>query len=74
MAKKKWIQGAIKHPGEFSAKAKSAGESTKAFAAEHAGDKGKLGKQARLAQTLMGMNKKRSSEKETVKKMYGKGE
>lgn len=75
MAKKKWIQGAIEHPGAFSAKAKKAGESTKAFASEHSGDKGKLGKQARLAQTLMGMKKKKPSrpnEKGMVEKMYGK--
>ncbi len=78
MAKKKWIQGAIKHPGEFSAKAKKAGKTTKEFAAEHSDDAGKLGKQARLAKTLMGMSKKKSekkasrpTEKSTINKMYG---
>jgi hypothetical protein len=48
----KWIKKAIKHPGEFSAKAKKAGMSTAAFAAKHEHDSGKLGRQARLAQTL----------------------
>ena len=55
---KKWIAGAIRHPGAFSAKAKKAGMSTAAFAAKHSGDSGTLGKQARLAKTLMGMHKK----------------
>jgi len=57
MAKKNWIQGAIKSPGAFSAKAKSAGKSTAEFAKEKQGAPGKLGKQARLAETLMGINK-----------------
>jgi hypothetical protein len=49
----------IKHPGSFSAKAKAAGKSTKEFAKEHEHSKGLLGKQARLAETLMGMSHKR---------------
>jgi hypothetical protein len=55
---KKWISKAIKpsHEGVFSAKAKAAGETTREYAAEHAGDSGKLGKEARLANTLMGMH------------------
>jgi hypothetical protein len=57
VAKKKWIQGAIKHPGAFKAKAEAAGKTTREFASEHSGDSGKLGDQARLAQTLMGMHK-----------------
>jgi hypothetical protein len=57
-----WIKGAIKKPGSFSASAKKAGESTAEFAAQHAGDKGKLGQRARLAQTLMKMNYRRKSE------------
>jgi len=32
--KKKWIKGAIKHPGAFTKKAKSAGMSVKEFAAK----------------------------------------
>ena len=59
---KKWIKKAINpaHKGEFRAKAERAGETTREFAAEHAGDSGKTGKQARLAQTLMGMGRKKS--------------
>jgi len=55
-----WIQGAVsKHPGSFSAQARRAGLSTSAFASKHAGDAGKLGQRARLAQTLMKMVKNR---------------
>lgn len=57
MASRRWISKAVKHPGALKAKAKAAGESTKEFAAEHAGDKGNTGQQARLAKTLMGMKK-----------------
>lgn len=64
---KKWISGAIKRPGAFSAKAKAAGKSTREYAAEKAGASGRLGKQARLAQTLMGMH----HEKKT-RNWYGK--
>jgi len=54
---KKWIAKATENAhGQFAAKAKKAGESTREFAAEHSGDSGKIGKQARLAQTLMGMH------------------
>lgn len=49
---RKWIAGAIKHPGAFSAKAKKAGMSTQAYARAKANAPGTLGKQARLAQTL----------------------
>ena len=55
---KKWIKGAIKHPGAFSAKAKKAGKTTAEFASEKSDAPGKLGKQARLASTLMGMHSK----------------
>lgn len=54
----RWIAGAIKHPGAFRAKAQAAGESTAQYASEHAHDKGTLGRQARLAQTLMAMHRK----------------
>lgn len=55
---KKWIKGAInpEHKGQFAAKAKAAGKTTRAFAAEKASAPGALGKQARLASTLMGMH------------------
>ena len=55
---KKFIAGAIRHPGALTKKAKAAGESPMAFAAEHKGDKGTTGKQARLALTLRKMHKK----------------
>lgn len=65
---KKWIKSATKNAhGQFAAKAKAAGESTREFAAEKASAPGVLGKQARLAKTLMGMNKKPRSER-----WYGK--
>lgn len=53
-----WIAGAIKRPGAFKAKAKAAGESTKEYAEEMKSAKGRTGDQARLALTLMKMNKK----------------
>lgn len=63
----RWISGATSNAhGQFAAKAKKAGESTKEFAEEKSDAPGKLGKEARLATTLMGMSHKRSS------KRYGK--
>lgn len=55
---KKWIAGAIKHPGALTKKAKAAGESPMTYAHEHAHSKGRTGKQARLALTLRGFHKK----------------
>lgn len=71
--KKKWIKAATANShGQFRAKAKAAGESTKQFANEHASDSGKLGKQARLAKTLMGgFKKKRHESGDIMKSMYG---
>jgi len=63
MKSKKWIAGAIKHPGALKKKAEAAGESTRQFASEHAGDSGKLGKEARLATTLMRMHKDKKRSK-----------
>ena len=59
---RKWIQGAInpEHKGQFRAKAEAAGKSTAEFAREKADAPGKTGKQARLAETLMGLRKKKS--------------
>lgn len=55
--KRKWIKRATSGAhGQFAAKAKAAGETTREFADEKANAPGKLGKQARLAQTLMGMH------------------
>lgn len=56
-SKKDWIAGAVKNPGAFTAKAKKAGKSVAAYAQEKKSAPGKLGKQARLAITLRGMNK-----------------
>ena len=56
LSKKNWIQGAIKHPGALTKKAKRAGESPMQFAADHADSPGKTGKQARLAMTLRKLN------------------
>ena len=62
MAKSKhWIAGAIKHPGALKKKAEKAGETTREFAKQHAGDSGKTGAQARLGETLMGMHSKSKS-------------
>ena len=52
----KWIQGAIKHPGAFSAKAKAAGKSTAAYARQVTKPASKASpqtkRQASLAKTL----------------------
>jgi hypothetical protein len=60
MGSKNWIAGAInpKTKGSFSAAAKKAGESTAEYAQEKSGASGKLGRRARLAQTLEKMRKK----------------
>lgn len=58
-AKKKFIKAATANAhGQFKAKAEAAGKTTREFAAEKASAPGKLGKQARLASTLMGMHHK----------------
>lgn len=65
---KHWIDNATSNShGQFAAKAKSAGMSTAAFAKKEDGAPGKLGKQARLAETLMGLHKKK---KKAAKTMY----
>lgn len=72
--KKKWISKAAENShGQFKANAEAAGKSTREFAEEHKGSKGKLGKQARLALTLMGESHKKKSRsgKEVREKMYG---
>ena len=56
---KRWIAKATENAhGQFRRKAEAAGEPTKEFAAEHKGDSGKTGKQARLALALMGASHK----------------
>ena len=71
MAGKNWIAGATKNShGQFKAKAEKAGMSTEAFARKHEGASGVLGKQARLALTLMGLS--HSTKNSThAKKLYG---
>lgn len=55
---KKWIAGATANShGQFKAKAHAAGMSTAEAAQAWSGKPGKTGKQARLAKTLMGLNK-----------------
>jgi hypothetical protein len=59
--KKKWIQKAIpkSRHGVFKKKAEAAGVSTREFAKEKENAPGALGKEARLAETLMGMSHKK---------------
>lgn len=59
MAGKKWIAGAIKHPGVEKAAAKRAGESTHEYMEQHKNDSGTAGKRARLGLTLSRMAKKK---------------
>lgn len=55
-----WIKKATEGAhGQFRKKAEAAGKTTREFAKEKAGASGKLGKEARLAENLMGMNHKR---------------
>ena len=60
---KNWVKKAVpdSHKGRFREKAEAAGKTTKEFAKEHEGDKGTIGKQARLAETLMGLSHRRRS-------------
>jgi hypothetical protein len=57
VAEKKWIAGAVKKPGVFSAAAERHGESTHQYAEQKKGAGGVLGKRARLALTFEGMKK-----------------
>ena len=69
MAKKNWIKKAVpaSRKGVFRKKAEAAGKTTRQFAAEHAGDSGTLGAEARLAKTLMGMGGKKSRLRESYR-------
>lgn len=74
---KKWIKGAIKHPGAMSEAAKREGVSNSEYEQEHKHDSGKAGARARLALTLKGMHHKKEKHKgptpkEMRKSMYGK--
>ena len=56
---KNWIAGATKNAhGQFAAKAKAAGMTTRQYARKMKNTSGKTGKQARLALTLMGLGGK----------------
>ncbi len=68
--KKNWIKAAVKpeNKGKFRAKAEAAGETTREFAAEHKGDSGTLGKEARFAENVMHLSKK----KKRTDVLYGK--
>jgi hypothetical protein len=63
--KKNWIQGAIKRPGAFTAKAKKKGLSSAAMASKVTANPSKYSKltvqQANLAKTLSKINKKKKS-------------
>jgi hypothetical protein len=64
---KNWIGSATAGAhGQFKAKAKKAGMSTRAYAEKEKDKGGKTGKQARLALTLMSMNHHHAE------KLYGK--
>lgn len=55
--KKMWIAKATsKNKGKFSGAAKKAGKTTREYAQEKSGAGGKVGKEARLAETLMSMH------------------
>lgn len=55
--KKKWIKSATANAhGQFREKAEKAGETTREFAEQKKDAPGKIGKEARLAETLMGMH------------------
>ena len=60
--KKKWVQKAImpENKGKFKAKAEAAGMTTREYAAKEKNAPGTLGKEARLATTLMGMSHRKS--------------
>jgi hypothetical protein len=59
MGSKNWIEKATsKNKGSFKKSAEKAGESTAEYAQEKSGASGKLGRRARLAETLEKMRKK----------------
>ena len=63
--KKNWVKKAVKpeNRGKFREKAERAGMSTRAYAEKEKNALGTLGKEARLATTLMGLSHKRSKSK-----------
>ncbi len=70
---RKWIKKATAGAhGQFRAKAEAAGKTTKEFAKEKESAAGTLGKQARLAETLMGMHHGSSKKSPRREALYGK--
>ena len=61
--RKKWIQKAVpkSHEGKFSEKAKASGMSTREYADKESSASGALGKEARLAKTLMRIHHRKST-------------
>jgi hypothetical protein len=60
---KNFIQGAIKHPGALTRKAKKAGESPMQFARQHNHTPGETGREARFALILAGLPHRGKSKK-----------
>ena len=58
-----WISKAVKRPGALRKKAKRAHMSTAAFARKHAHDRGRTGRQARLAMTFRKMKRNKRGSK-----------
>ena len=61
MKKSRWIQGAVKKPGAFTAMAKRAGKSVGEFAREKAHAPGKAGQRARFALAMKKIAKRRGA-------------
>jgi hypothetical protein len=63
--KKNWIKKAVpkSRHGVFREKAEAAGKTTREYAKEKESAPGALGKEARLAETLMGMSHKKKKSK-----------
>ena len=71
MADKNWVQKATSNAhGQFRKKAQEHGESTAEYARQEEHAPGKLGKEARLAENLMGLNHKRKKKPSHARRMY----
>lgn len=69
-----WIAaGAVKRPGAFKAKAQAAGKSTAEYAREKSSAPGRLGRQARLAETFAKMRKKKGGLKDHLTRLRSAG-
>ena len=56
---KKWMQSAVKRPGEATRKAKAAGMSVQEWATAHQHDSGLTGQQARFAKTAKKISRRK---------------